>query len=105
MDKKNFKISASGLKNIVFNDQNGEECFTFIIGEEKLQMNKIFAEFISPRVSRIHQVDPTIDTLNISDYISKQQISQTQEIFGKEIIQKLSEISQGVSIEIDLNMS
>lgn len=61
---KSFVLSAAGLKNLVLD--NNEE-FSFIIGEQEIKMNKILAEFISPRVSQLHRIDPTIDYLNFDD--------------------------------------
>ena len=68
MEKKEFKISAEGLKNIVFNNSCGDDDFVFIIGKHEIRMKKIFADFISPRISQIHQVDPTVDSFFINEY-------------------------------------
>ena len=55
-------ISSSGLKNIVLSKYQDD--FTFVFGKEKFQMKNIFAEFISPVVSHLHQTDPTINTID-----------------------------------------
>ena len=59
---KSIILSSAGLQNLVHN-QNSEEEFSFFIGNKEIKMKNIFAEFISPYVSRIHQIDPTINYL------------------------------------------
>ena len=66
MSKKSFILSSAGLKNLNLNqNQNYVDEFKFIIGEQEIKMRNIFAEFISPYVSQIHQSDPTIDSINL----------------------------------------
>lgn len=60
MSKKSFILSSSGL-NIVFTSKTKEDDFYFVFGDKEICMNRFLAEFISPRVSHIHQTDPTID--------------------------------------------
>lgn len=38
--------------------------FKFIFGEHEIEMKNLFAEFISPYVSQIHQSDPTINSIH-----------------------------------------
>ena len=101
MSKKEFKISAKGLKNIIFNSSVGDDDFIFIIGNQEVRTKKFFADFISPRISRIHQTDPTIDSFCINDYVSEQQRSQISEIFPIEIIHKFETMMVGDPIEVD----
>lgn len=98
---KTFKISASGLKNIVF--QNGcENTFQFIIGQQIIETNQILADFISPRVSHIHHADPTVNSINLNDFIQEQQISQFSSIFTKKAVDQIKNLIEGLPIEIDL---
>ena len=66
LDKKSFILSSAGLKNLVQNQSYGED-FKFIFGEHEIQMKNLFAEFISPYVSQIHQSDPTINSIHFSN--------------------------------------
>ena len=63
MSSKSFILSASGLKNVIFRSIQKEEQFVFVIGDKEIEMNRHLAEFISPRVSHIHQTDPTINRI------------------------------------------
>ncbi|OHT08080.1 hypothetical protein TRFO_23523 [Tritrichomonas foetus] len=60
-------LSSKGLKNIIFdeelNEQNG---FTFIVNNNMYQTTKIFADFISPIISKVHQIDRIYDTFEIN---------------------------------------
>lgn len=110
MSKKTFLISASGLKNIVlasksfsiFESTNNieikEDEFLFIFGERGIKMNRIFAEFISPRVSSLHKTDQTINTIHINFSENDKKI-----IFDHEILEKFLLISIGEAVEIDSN--
>ena len=111
MNKKSFIISASGLKNIVFTLNNESylmssssenDSFKFILEDKEICMNRIFAEFISPIVSHIHQLDPTIDSICLNDFIQKQK--QTNNFFHTEVIDNFKKISMGNSVEIDESM-
>lgn len=64
MEKKSLVISASGLKNIAFTDKDE---FLFIFGKRKIKMNRILADFISPRVNNLHRLDPTIKSFCFDD--------------------------------------
>ena len=63
MSKKTFILSCEGLQNVIFMNFNDEDTFHFIIGENDIEMNRFFADFISPRVSNLHQSDPTIQSI------------------------------------------
>lgn len=100
MSEKSFILSSSGLKNIV---DTGNE-FIFHFGNCKIQMNNIFAEFLSPIVSRLHQSDPTIDSIHYKT--PKNGNSPTyEELFSEEIVQLLKEISRGQQISINKDQS
>ena len=64
MEKKSLIISAAGLKNIIFS-KNDE--FIFIFGDKEIKMNRILADFISPRVNKLHRSDPTINSFCFDD--------------------------------------
>lgn len=49
---KEVFISSSGLGNIVLNKYPEEEDFVFVLGKQEIRMKSIFAEFISPIVSK-----------------------------------------------------
>lgn len=51
------------ISNINTNVANKD--FKFIIGGHEHVTNSIFADLISPRVSRLHSTDPTVDSLTI----------------------------------------
>ena len=110
MNKKSISLSAVGLKNIVINE---EEKFKFIIGEKELEMNKFFAEFISPTVSHIHHFDPTINSIDITECLknkNSRNVKTRQKQKREEVLQKLStehtlsqilKLSEGQYIEIE----
>ena len=101
-DQKNLHsnpilLSSAGLKNIIRNDV---EYFTFKFGPSEMKIDKLFAQFLSPLVSRILLSDPTVDSLNF-DYLSKSNFPNFDQLFNDEIFGLLHKISRGESIEID----
>lgn len=94
-ETKSLILSSAGLRNLIQNQDYNEE-FTFIIGEHKIKMKNIFAEFISPYVSKIHQTDPLI---NIVD-LTKQKGYKIEE-FHEEVYSLLESLSRGNSITIN----
>lgn len=104
MTKKLFTISASGLQKVVFSPNDGSDNFRFIFGDKEVQMNSFLADFISPRVSRIHQIDPTIDSIFLNNFTDETNNNPT--IFNdSELITNFKQISMGRSVEIDEEMS
>lgn len=63
MSKKPIILSSAGLKNIVKDDDD----FIFVFDSQELSMNNLFAEFISPVISRLHLSDPTIRKIEYKD--------------------------------------
>lgn len=61
----NIKLSSQGLGNI--NQEFLPDDFTFVIDGCSYSCNKIQADFISPKISKIHKVDPLIDTFKITN--------------------------------------
>ena len=45
---------------------NYERNFTFIVNEEQFETNKIIADLISPNISKLHLIDPTINEFTIT---------------------------------------
>ena len=52
------KLSSSGLTNVIV-DLYGES-FQFIIGDQRYNCSPIIAEFLSPKISKLRQSDPTL---------------------------------------------
>lgn len=94
-------LSSAGLRNLVHN-QNSEEEFTFLIGNKEIKMKNIFAEFISPYVSQIHQIDPTINYVQFPNKNStiNQAKSNILTKITDEVISQFKSISEGSKIEI-----
>ena len=106
MSKQSIILSAAGLKNVVINKEEKEEEFIFKIGKKEMKMNKIFAEFISPRVSHIHQCDPTINFINLTDLNNNNNHSNKvneilEELFSENNLTRIKKLSEGNSIEIE----
>lgn len=102
MTEKSLILSASGLKNIILassNDNIKAEEFLFIFGSRKFKTKTFFAEFISPRVSRLHQADPTINSIDFTQYFS-QPASEITTL----LIDNIDQLSRGNSIQIDEEM-
>ncbi|KAK8897927.1 hypothetical protein M9Y10_000160 [Tritrichomonas musculus] len=90
MSDNSIILSSSGLKNI-FKTKNQEEEFEFIFGEHKLVLQRIFAEFLSPLVSRMHLSDPTINYIDYTDRLKDLNIS-------KEVLSQVELLSEGERI-------
>ncbi|KAK8840091.1 hypothetical protein M9Y10_031028 [Tritrichomonas musculus] len=104
MCSKKIILSSSGLKNIVLNAQDLENEFIFIFGNREIKLHRLFAEFISPKVSHIHQCDPTINYLNLSDLFQKITTTNTKNIsdlFNERTAKMIEAISQGYPIDIE----
>ncbi|KAK8871396.1 hypothetical protein M9Y10_007121 [Tritrichomonas musculus] len=120
MSKKAFTISASGLKNIVFNSSDNttisilnsnnldeiklnDDEFLFLVGQYGIKMHRFLAEFISPRVSSLHYSDPTSSILRI-DEVDQERINLNIEI-DSGILEKLRLITLGESVDINFDDS
>ena len=120
MSKKAFSISASGLKNIVFNSSDNttisilnsnnldeiklnDDEFLFLVGQYGIKMHRFLAEFISPRVSSLHYSDPTANILRI-DEVDQEKINLNIEI-NSGILEKLRSITLGESVDINFDES
>lgn len=89
-------LSAAGLQNILREDI---EYFTFKFGHHELKMDKIFAEFLSPTVSKIHLSDPTVDCLNF-EYMLTSEFPNYDEFFTDDIFDILQKISRGYLVDV-----
>ena len=68
-------------------------------------MPRIFAEFLSPRVSHLHQCDPTINCLNFSDLFSKTKglsfsTTKFNSIINENTKNTIDQITRGNNFEI-----
>lgn len=92
MSTKNIILSSSGLTNLVFNSHQEEE-FELIFNENRIKMKTIFAEFISPKISKLHQLDPTLKSVCFTNQLCDVN-------FDKEVLSKLNLLSSGNMISI-----
>lgn len=100
MSSKPIILSSAGLRNLINNDEE----FIFIFENHEIRMNKVFAEFISPRVSNLHRTDPTIESINIK-FRSPENSAQIESIFSEDIIELLIKVSSGEIISINEEQS
>lgn len=104
MCSKSFILSASGLKNIVLNSdaycKNEEEdnLFHFILGAKDLKMSFALADFISPRVSRLHAADPTANAIDFTEVIRK--MPNTEAIFTEDVLNVFLQLSRGEAADV-----
>lgn len=102
MSTKVIKLSFEGLQNIVPNACQKDNEFSFIFCGKVIKMNTIFAEFISPAVSKIHIFDPTINSLCYDNDSFRNKFNyQINDKITDEIIALVKQISCGHSIEIN----
>ena len=98
MDIKTIFLTSKGLQNI--NGINSDDDFTFIYGEKSFNMKINFAEFISPRISRLRSIDPTINSINFNF-----PFTELQDIFTEDTISILTRLSKGFPIDINQSQS
>jgi hypothetical protein len=58
-------LSAKGLAHIPTNEFTLDSEFTFFVGTSEYHCSSFIADFLSPRISRLHIVDPTIENFTI----------------------------------------
>lgn len=104
MSTKSIKLSSDGLKNIVPSACGEESQFSFVFGEKKIKMNSIFAQFISPAVSRLIRSDPTITELSYDGDDSFSSV-QFKKNLSDDVLSLLTQISSGYTIEVDSEQS
>ena len=89
MSTKSIIITSSGLKNINLIKFQEDDDINLIFGNKNFQMKRIFAEFISPAISRFFQSDPTVDTIKFDDIFSSKKddfYKFTKDIFIEDTI-------------------
>lgn len=107
MASKSIILSSAGLKNIIF-DSSLENLFCFHFGDCKIVLNQMFAEFISPVVSRLKKTDSTIESIyfnDIFDEISNFYQISYHDLFTEDIISLIKQLSSGFSVTIDQKQS
>lgn len=68
IEKENKKrLSLKGIASYLEFANMNEFHFLFNNNKDAVSMNRLFADFISPKVSQFHFIDPTIDSLVISN--------------------------------------
>lgn len=92
MTAKTIILSSDGLKNVIPRVDSGNE-FDFIFGNHKMKLNNLFADFISPAVSRIHKSDPTTNYIDFTNKIEKLKITE-------EVLSLIQQLSTGSSVEV-----
>lgn len=113
MLNSSFIVSSSGLRNIVLSKKcqsaSENDDFRFICGQKEVKMNRIFAEFISPRVSHFHSVDPTLKSINLDEFDMKgfqnEKSNEKGVFFTDEMVDIFMRLSTGYEIEINEKLS
>lgn len=91
-DENKKRLSINGI-DYYLSFSNSDE-FHFLFTDRSISVNRLFADFISPKVAQLHFIDPTIESLIITT--EKDDSEQMISSFNK-IIQ----IAQGQNIGID----
>ena len=98
MRKASFMLSASGIGNVSFEIYTDQQ-FRLIAGSSEIVLLAPYFDFLSPRIAKIHAIDPTFDSL----MISKSEASSS--LLSKEIKNVLYILIKGGKIEIDYETS
>jgi hypothetical protein len=80
-------LSARGLANVPVGDWSDN--FTFIVGDHRCRCPSSVAQFLSPRVSKLHWIDATISELRL-------EVEDRDKLFGSVL-----EAAKGNSIAVD----
>lgn len=112
---KKFILSNSGLRNskslsesvevfpISQKEAIEESDFIFILEDKVIKMNRFLAEFISPRVPKMCNADPTINEIDLNQFFDDNQ--NPKPIFSSEIINIFVRSLIGYEVEIDASQS
>ena len=57
-------LKTKAVLNVPF--ETYDKDFTFIVNGKEFKTSRLQSEIISPKISRLHQIDPTIDVMNIN---------------------------------------
>lgn len=107
-----FILSSAGLRNVVFTKDYAnsiEDTFKFIFQKKEIKMNRLFADFISPRVSHFHSIDPTIKSIDFDEFDINSILGSSQNsnelLFTDDMIELFQKLSNGYEIEINEKLS
>lgn len=64
MNSNSIQLKQSCILNVPI--QNYDDPFTFVVNGEEFKTTKLISDLISPKISKIHQNDPTFDTITIN---------------------------------------
>lgn len=106
MENQEVMLSSAGLKNIVLNSNAADNNFHLFFGDKELLINNIFAEFISPAISRLHKSDPTINSIDIKKLFVnpiKHNEQNYADILNNETISLIDKLSKGNSVKVPEN--
>jgi hypothetical protein len=81
-------LSSRGLSTLPY-----QKNFTFIVGHKKYHCSFVTADFVSPKISKFHFADPTLDC-----YIKKRTLFQAATIKGRPLnfLERTSEWLNGL---------
>ena len=98
MTKYDLQLNTASIVNVPL--QTYQEEFTFIINGKRFQATRLISDLLSPKISRMHAVDPTIETFCITttqkgdfSYLLKLSNFQIQSI-PDDILPFVSEVSE-----------
>lgn len=97
--KGRIRLSALGLKNACSNPQmkNEDKMFTFYIGNRFFKLNHFSADFLFPKIAKIHINDSSVSSYVISNIDD----NNYQELFNQDTINQIYKLSIGDEIEIN----
>ena len=64
MNSNSIQLKQSCTLNVPI--QNYDDPFTFVVNGEEFKTTKLISDLLSPKISKIHQNDPTFDTITIN---------------------------------------
>lgn len=86
-------MTSSGLKNIIVSPSDNEE-FSFIFSKERITIPKIFGQFISPKICKLHKTDQSIQSIIFTDELKNMTLS-------KNVLSKIKSLSMGELIDVN----
>jgi hypothetical protein len=90
-------LSARGLLNVPRHEWRND--FEFIVGSAHYRCPALIADFLSPRIARLHSVDDTITTFNVTEEDEHSAFSQFLDLgYGRALV--LNERNQGFLVSI-----
>lgn len=97
MSSKTLSLSPQCLGNLPPNFL--EQKITIILGQSEIKIPLLFACFLSPKISRMHQDDPILDTITISEQ------EATSELFTEDVKEIIKNLFVNDTIEINNEIS